>query len=102
MNDITNNQRGVPPQQEAGYARLAAVASPASCEALPALRILRLPEVITRVGLKRASIYLHVNKGTFPKPIPLGPRAVGWLEHEIDAWLIIRMQIRRGHRSGSV
>jgi len=83
-------------QQEAGCAGLAAVAPPASCISSPALRILRLPDVIARVGLKRASIYLHIGKGTFPKPISLGPRAVGWLEHEIDAWLAARVLMRRG------
>ena len=59
------------------------------------VQILRLPEVITRVGLKRASIYLHMTQGTFPKPISLGARAVGWLDHEIDAWLRARIEARR-------
>ncbi len=58
------------------------------------LKILRLPEVIARVGLKRASIYHHISEGTFPKPIPLGPRAVGWLEHEIDEWIRERLKTR--------
>lgn len=60
----------------------------------PALKILRLPEVIARVGLKRASIYHHISEGRFPKPVPLGPRAVGWLEHEIDEWLRQRLKSR--------
>ncbi|HUY68957.1 MAG TPA: AlpA family transcriptional regulator [Alphaproteobacteria bacterium] len=59
------------------------------------MRILRLPDVIARVGLRRASIYLHIGKGTFPKPISLGPRAVGWLEHEIDAWITARITNRK-------
>ncbi|NCC62187.1 MAG: AlpA family transcriptional regulator [Verrucomicrobiae bacterium] len=57
---------------------------------------MRLPEVIARVGLKRASIYHHISQGTFPKPVPLGPRAVGWFEHEIDAWLRQRLEARDG------
>jgi prophage regulatory protein len=56
-----------------------------------AARILRLPEVIHRIGLKRASIYAHMTQGTFPKQIAIGIRAVGWLEHEIDAWLQARV-----------
>lgn len=71
-----------------------AVAPPVPCEEKPT-RILRLPEVITRVGLKRASIYLHMAAGSFPKQIPLGPRAVGWLESEIDSWLASRIKTRR-------
>jgi prophage regulatory protein len=49
--------------------------------------VLRLPTVITRTGLSRSTIYLRVSEGTFPKPINLGARAVGWLEHEISDWL---------------
>lgn len=81
-------------QQEAGCVGLVAVTSPASCSSQP-VRILRLPEVITRVGLKRASIYLRVADGTFPKQIAIGPRAVGWLESEIDAWIAMRIQSRK-------
>lgn len=50
-------------------------------------QILRLPEVKTRVGLSRSSIYLKINNGSFPKPIPLSERAVGWLESDINIWL---------------
>ncbi len=62
---------------------------------LQSLRILRLPEVISRVGLRRASIYLHISKGSFPKPISLGARAVGWLESEIDGWIAARIEVTR-------
>lgn len=62
------------------------------------IRILRLPEVISRVGLKRASIYQYVSDGRFPKPVSLGPRAVGWIEVEIDAWLAARIQKTRSPR----
>ena len=51
------------------------------------ISILRRPEVETRTGLSRSTIYLKVAQGTFPKPINLGPRAVGWIAEEIDAWL---------------
>jgi prophage regulatory protein len=60
----------------------------------PPLKIMRLPEVIARVGLKRASIYRFIGEGRFPKALSLGPRAVGWLEHEIDSWLAERLQAR--------
>jgi len=61
-------------------------------------RILRLPEVIDRVGLRRASIYVHMSQGSFPKAIAIGSRAVGWLEHEIEAWLKARIQTRSINR----
>jgi prophage regulatory protein len=49
--------------------------------------ILRLPQVKTRTGLSRSSIYLQVSLGTFPRPIQLGPRAVGWIDSEIAEWV---------------
>lgn len=50
-------------------------------------RILRLPDVKTRTGLSRSTIYLRVSEETFPQPVKLGARAVGWLESEIETWL---------------
>ena len=50
-------------------------------------RILRLPAVKASTGLSRSTIYLRVAGGQFPKPIKLGPRAVGWLESDVDEWL---------------
>jgi prophage regulatory protein len=49
-------------------------------------RILRLPEVERVTGLKHSFIYAGMRAGTFPKSVPLGERAVGWLESEILAW----------------
>jgi prophage regulatory protein len=60
----------------------------------PAIRILRLPEVMGRIGICRASIYQLMTEGTFPKSVSLGARAVGWCEHEIDAWLQARVSER--------
>ena len=45
--------------------------------------ILRLPAVKTSTGLSRSTIYVRVSQGTFPKPVILGGRAVGWLEAEV-------------------
>lgn len=52
------------------------------------LIILRRKQVEARTGLSRSTIYLRIQEGTFPRPINLGARAVGWLENEIEAWLI--------------
>ena len=51
------------------------------------LSISRLPATIARTGLSRSNIYSQVSKGTFPRPIALGARAVGWLNSELDEWL---------------
>ncbi|WP_084813532.1 helix-turn-helix transcriptional regulator [Desulfogranum japonicum] len=52
------------------------------------LRILRMDQVLERVGLGKSTIYERIKEGTFPRQIKLGQRAVGWLEHEVDAWLL--------------
>ena len=57
--------------------------------------ILRLPTVKARTGLSRSTIYLRVSCGTFPAPVPLGGRAVGWIEAEVHAWLTARIAQRR-------
>ncbi len=49
--------------------------------------ILRCKQVKDKTGLSRSTIYQRIQEGTFPKPINLGARAVGWLENEIEAWL---------------
>ncbi len=49
--------------------------------------VLRLPSVKGISGLGRSSIYAGVKAGTFPAPIKLGDRAVGWLSSEILTWV---------------
>jgi prophage regulatory protein len=58
------------------------------------MRILRLPAVEAKTGLKHSSIYDGIKKGTFPPPVPLGPKAVGWVEPEVDDWILSRIAIR--------
>lgn len=49
--------------------------------------VLRIDQVIARIGLSRTSIYDAIKAGTFPKPIKLSKQARGWLKSEIDQWL---------------
>jgi prophage regulatory protein len=48
---------------------------------------LRLPQVKARTGLSRSSIYQRAAEGTFPRPVHLGARAVGWVEADIEEWI---------------
>ena len=52
-----------------------------------ATAILRLPEVIARTGLSRTNVYRRIAAGTFPAPVALGPRAVGWRESDVIEWI---------------
>jgi len=63
-----------------------------------ATKILRLPEVKASVGLSRSTIYLRIEEGSFPKPISLGARAVGWLESDIEAWVSKQVDLSRRPR----
>lgn len=49
-----------------------------------ALRLLRLPEVCDRLGLKTTSVYARIKDKTLPPPVALGSRSRAWPEHEID------------------
>ena len=60
-----------------------------------ATKILRLPDVTDRTGLSRSTIYLKISDGRFPTPISLGDRAVGWLESEIEQWILDRIEASR-------
>ena len=53
-------------------------------------RLLRRQEVETRCGIARATIYRLMRCGEFPEPLKVGPRAVRWLESEIETWLAER------------
>ncbi|MEJ0062361.1 MAG: AlpA family transcriptional regulator [Alphaproteobacteria bacterium] len=57
--------------------------------------ILRLKSVLSRTGLSRTVLYVLIKGGNFPPPIKLGKRSCGWLESEIDAWIVERVQASR-------
>ncbi|MBT3091532.1 MAG: AlpA family transcriptional regulator [Candidatus Thiodiazotropha sp. (ex Lucina pensylvanica)] len=58
-------------------------------------RILRLPEVIQLTGLSRSSIYLRMANNEFPESVSLGGRAVGWLEQDVDEWIVEKIEQSR-------
>ena len=60
----------------------------------PPNRFLRLPEVIQISGYRRSTIYEMIKSGRFPAPVHLGPRAVAWLESEVETWMQDRIDDR--------
>ena len=64
----------------------------------PASTILRLGQVKLRTGLSRSTIYERIKAGEFPAQVPLGPRAVGWLEYDIEAWIAAQVERSRAAR----
>ena len=67
-------------------------------------RFIRLPEVMSRTGYGRTSIYRKMEDGSFPQSIKLGgppldpslfdSRAIAWLEEEVDQWIESRIEER--------
>jgi prophage regulatory protein len=56
------------------------------------VRVVRPSEARNRVGVSRAKFADMIAKGQFPKPFTIipGGRAVGWLEADVDAWILNR------------
>ncbi|EHU4841207.1 AlpA family phage regulatory protein [Vibrio parahaemolyticus] len=52
------------------------------------LKIEKKADVLKRVGLSQATLHRRINDGTFPPAVQLGPKAVGFMSHEVDAFLI--------------
>jgi prophage regulatory protein len=61
------------------------------------VRILRFAEVVRKTGLSRSSIYQRLRAGDFPASVELGPRAVGFVETEVDDYLRRLIKRVRGH-----
>ncbi|MBS9404790.1 AlpA family transcriptional regulator [Halomonas sp. TRM85114] len=57
--------------------------------------LLKRPEVRERTTLSDSALYRLINKGEFPPPIQLGPRAVAWLEEEVTAWIESKIEASR-------
>ena len=57
--------------------------------------ILRIKHVKARTGLGRSTIYERIKDGEFPVQIPLGARAVGWLESDIENWIAKQVERSR-------
>lgn len=49
-------------------------------------RFLRLPEVCSRTGLGRDSIYRIAKHEPLLRPVKLSRRASGWLESSVTRW----------------
>ena len=49
-------------------------------------RILRLPAVLQVTGLARSTVYRMMAERTFPAPVKLAKRAVGWRHDDVQQW----------------
>lgn len=63
----------------------------------PTLKILRRKQLLVKLSIANTTLYDWLDERssrydpTFPKRIHLSSHSVGWLEHEIDAWIEARI-----------
>lgn len=57
-------------------------------------RLLRIREVLQLCGLSRATLYREIKLLTFPAPVKLSARSVGWLQEDVAQWLDARIAQR--------
>ena len=61
------------------------------------LNLLRAPQVCSKLKISRTTLYAKLDKSSkyydpdFPKQIKLGPSSVGWVEHQVDQWIINKL-----------
>lgn len=61
-------------------------------------RVLRMKDLVTKTNRSKSALYDLQNPrsprfdASFPHQLQLGPRTVGWLEHEVDEWLLNRQR----------
>lgn len=55
--------------------------------------IMRMADVVARVGVSRMTIIRWYQAGLFPRPVQLGVRSIGWHSDDIDQWLETRPKV---------
>lgn len=63
------------------------------------IRLIRMPEVLSKTGFKKSWVYLLISSNSFPKPIKIGARAIAFVEAEIDEWVEERINEYRINNS---
>lgn len=62
---------------------------------MTATTIIRIKQVKERIGLSRSALYALIKEGKFAAPIPIGARAVGWLESDVSDFIEARVKASR-------
>lgn len=67
---------------------------------LSTVKILRIRDICQKIGIGRSTVYDWINPksprydASFPKRLRLGKQSVGWLESEIDNWILQRNAVK--------
>lgn len=62
------------------------------------IQIIRHARVCQKLNVSSAKLFDMIAKGHFPKPFSIipGGRSVGWLEGDVDAWIVARSAMAAG------
>lgn len=55
------------------------------------MKVLRMKDLVEKLSICRSSIYNLINAGDFPPSFRIHKQSVGWLESDIDEWIMKRM-----------
>lgn len=81
-----------------------------AASASPAPTIIRRKQVEALTGLSTSTIYAkfkrnpnrpHEYDPSFPRPIRLGAKSVGWVESEVIGWIEAKIAASRGGRDAA-
>jgi prophage regulatory protein len=50
------------------------------------MKLIRLPEVLERVSLKKTAVYKMMAEDEFPRPVKVGSASL-WVDEEVDDWI---------------
>jgi prophage regulatory protein len=62
-------------------------------------RLMRMPEVISKTGLRKSVIYKKIRLGEFPEPVRISAKVSTWLESEVDRFIDERVSERDERRA---
>jgi predicted DNA-binding transcriptional regulator AlpA len=69
-------------------ARLIAIAATKQLPSDVEVRLISRKEVLDRVGVTYPMIWTWMMEGTFPRSRDMGNRKTGWVEAEVNAWIL--------------
>lgn len=46
------------------------------------------------ICISKTELYRRINRGDFPKPVPIGRQRVAFIEAEVESWIAARIEAR--------
>lgn len=59
-----------------------------------AQKLIPMRAVLECVCISKTELYRRINRGDFPKPVPIGRQRVAFIETEVESWIAARIEAR--------